>query len=156
MTRLHDDPTLDRVERSIDIAAAPERVWHLLTDEESLRRWYAFGGASVELCVGGRLTFRWAEHGLFVARVLEVDAPRRLSFRQAHEPDSEPTPDNCSTVTFTITATESGCRLTVVESGLAALDEVRVGTGFRDVQEQGWSAAFTLFADLVRDLGSGR
>lgn len=135
---------LDRVERSIEVAAGVERVWQILTDPEALRQWYAFDGATVELEVGGRLTFSWAEHGLYVARVLEVDPPRVLRYLQSHVPDAEPTPASSTTVTFTVDPLPLGCRVSVVETGLDALDPELVGAGFHAVQVEGWSEAFAL------------
>ena len=57
------------VEKSITFEAAPERLWGMLTDQESFATWYAFGGATIEAEPGGVLAVYWPEHGTFRGEV---------------------------------------------------------------------------------------
>lgn len=41
------------VEKSVTFEAAPERLWSMLTEQESFASWYAFGGATIEAEPGG-------------------------------------------------------------------------------------------------------
>ena len=150
--RVHFDPA--EVVRSIRVAASPERVWAVLTEPDQLRRWYAFDGATVTREPGGLVELRWAEHGRFLGRVVDVDPPSTFSFRLAHVPDVEPTADNSTLVTFALTADRVGTVLTVRESGLTDLDPVVAGTDFRTHEVEGWEAGLALVDRLLTERGA--
>ncbi|MEB3371754.1 SRPBCC domain-containing protein [Saccharopolyspora mangrovi] len=112
---------VDRIEREIVIAAAPERVWPLVsepgfwaTDDESIR-----GTMATE---GQTLVARHSQHGDFPMRVEKVDPPKYLAYRwMSAFPGEALTEDNSTLVEFTLTPEGDGTRLRVVESGFAAL-----------------------------------
>ena len=68
------------------VPASSERVWRLVTEPQSFQRWYAFGGADIDLVPGGEMHLRWDEHGVFQARVEAVEPGRRFAFRWLPEP----------------------------------------------------------------------
>jgi uncharacterized protein YndB with AHSA1/START domain len=114
----------EQIERETVIAAPVERVWALLTDAEHLGRWFGDAGAELDLRPGGALSLSWEQHGTVRGRVVDVEAPRRFSYRWAvlREPHgSEPVEGNSTLVEFTLEAEGDGTRLRVVESGFDKL-----------------------------------
>jgi uncharacterized protein YndB with AHSA1/START domain len=133
---------VDRVEREVIIRAPASRVWAALTEPAHLAEWFGDAGAEVDgLRPGGRITFRWREHGTSRAVIERVDAPHNFSYRWALRPDVDPRPGNSTLVEFTVVEEGDVTRLRVVESGFAALEwpeeerarDVRVNTS-------GWAA----------------
>lgn len=143
---------LDRgsVQRAIDVAAPPERVWSLLTNPEELAKWYAFGGASVEPAVGGRISFQWAEHGTYLGRVTAYAEPARFGYRISATPDTEPVPGRSTEVLITIQPAGPGSTVVVRHTGFGELDPA---LGDRDAlvadEVQGWEAGLELLAGLA-------
>ena len=114
-----------QIERETVIAAPVERVWALLTEAEHVGRWFCDGGADVDLRPGGEMVLRWVEHGVGRARIVDVDPPRRFSYRWAALREhwgEEPDEGNSTLVEFTLAADGDGTRLRVIESGFEALD----------------------------------
>ncbi|TDD08263.1 SRPBCC domain-containing protein [Nonomuraea diastatica] len=113
--------TADRIEREIVIAAAPERVWPLVTepgfwatDDESIR--------GTMVTEGQILVARHTQHGDFPMRVEKIDPPTYLAYRwMSAFPGEELREDNSTLVEFTLTPEGEGTRLRVVESGFATL-----------------------------------
>jgi uncharacterized protein YndB with AHSA1/START domain len=114
-----------QIERETVIAAPVERVWSLLTEADHVGRWFSDAGADIDLRPGGDMLLRWEEHGTGRARIVDVDPPRRFSYRWApmreHWGD-EPTDGNSTLVEFTLAPDGGGTRLKVVESGFEALE----------------------------------
>ena len=131
-----------QIERETTIAAPVERVWSLLTEAEHVGTWFCDAGAEIDLRPGGEMVMRWAEHGVGRARIVDLDPPRRFSYRWAPIREhwgEAPGEGNSTLVEFTLDAEGDGTRLRVVESGFEALegtDEQR-----RDAHEdntEGW------------------
>lgn len=101
------------------IPGAPETLWPLVSTGAGLRRWYAFGGASVDLRPGGALVLRWDEHGEFPATVTAVEAGRLLAFRWRSDGDS--------LVEIHVAAEGEGTRVTIRQSGRLADPELEAG-----------------------------
>jgi uncharacterized protein YndB with AHSA1/START domain len=131
-----------QIERETVIAAPVERVWALLTEAEHVGQWFSDAGAEIDLRPGGTMVLRWEEHGTGRARIVDVDPPRRFSYRWAPIRENwgeEPSEANSTLVEFTLEGEGDGTRLKVVESGFEALegtDEQR-RSSFRDNTE-GW------------------
>ncbi|GAA2812975.1 SRPBCC domain-containing protein [Kribbella solani] len=113
---------MESVEREVYVDTRPELVWAAVTQPEVLARWYAFGGADIDLRPGGRMALRWDEHGEFLGFVERVEPGRRFAYRYAVEPGVEPAPGNSNLVEFTLTPEADRTRLLVVESGFERLD----------------------------------
>ncbi len=96
-----------------DLRHAPEKVWRALTDPALLTEWLLpVIGLRVER--GATFTFRAPPQpgwdGLVNCRVLEIEPHRKLSYAWVvGEMDT--------IVTFTLTPTPSGTRMTLVQSG---------------------------------------
>jgi uncharacterized protein YndB with AHSA1/START domain len=131
-----------QIERETMIAAPVERVWALLTEGRHVGRWFCDAGADIDLRPGGEMVLRWAEYGTGRARVVDVEPPRRFSYRWAAIREhwgEEPDDRNSTLVEFTLAPEGDGTRLRVVESGFEALEgtEAQRRRSF-EVNTQGW------------------
>ncbi|HEY3562906.1 MAG TPA: SRPBCC domain-containing protein [Kribbella sp.] len=138
---------MDSVEREVYVEARPEVVWAAVTQPEVFARWYAFGGAEIDLRPGGRLVMRWDEHGEYLGFVEKVEPGRRFAYRYAVVPAVEPTPGNANLVEFTLTPEGEGTRLLVVESGYERLDDP--GATPPEQAARSWDNALGLLAELA-------
>jgi uncharacterized protein YndB with AHSA1/START domain len=131
-----------QIERQTTIAAPVERVWELLTQGEHVGRWFGDAGAEIDLRPGGAMLVHWAGMGTARMRVVDVEPPRRFSYRWApmrQHWGEEPTEANSTLVEFTLAEEADGTRLRVVESGFEALegtDEQRRAS--LDDNTEGW------------------
>lgn len=121
----------DRIERDTLIDASVERVWSLVSapgfwvaDPESIKDTTAVEGEST--------VAKNPEYGDFPVRVVKVEPPSYVSYRWAPAfPGQELTEGNSTLVEFTLSPEGDKTRLTVVESGFAALtvsEDVRART----------------------------
>ena len=114
-----------QIERETMISAPVERVWAVLTEGEHVGRWFSDAGAEIDLRPGGEITMRWAEYGVGRARIVDVDPPRRFSYRWAPIREhwgEQPDDRNSTLVEFTLAEEGDGTRLKVVESGFDAIE----------------------------------
>jgi uncharacterized protein YndB with AHSA1/START domain len=144
---------MERVVREVYVEARPEVVWAAVTHPESFARWYAFGGAEIDLRPGGRLVMRWGEHGEYRGFVEKVEPGRRFAFRYAVDPGVDPAPGNSNLVEFTLTPEGEGTRLHVVESGFERL-EVPEEERIKRIEEseQGWDGGLAALTELAPTL----
>jgi uncharacterized protein YndB with AHSA1/START domain len=151
----------DTIEREIDIAAPPERVWALVTQAEHLGRWFGDAGAAVDLRPGGALAFRWADHGEADGRVEIVEPPRRFAFRWRGPAEfgygaGPLDPENSTLVEFTLAPQGEGTRLRVVEQGFAALGGTDEARGrHRDGNVRGWRMELGELAEYATGAATG-
>ena len=110
----------DRIEQEIVIEAPPEVVWELVTDPEHVGAWFG-DEAEIDLRRGGDAAITWERYGRFLARVEKVEPPRFFSFRWSRPKETPVAEGNSTLVEFSLSAEGEGTRLTVVESGFAAL-----------------------------------
>lgn len=111
----------DRIERSVDIAADPQRVWELVSEPG----WWINDGQIVEhrIDVDDDLaTVHDPVHGAFPIRTVRLDPPRYAAFRWLALSGDGQVDRELNLVEFFIDEQPGGVRLRVVESGLAALD----------------------------------
>ena len=123
---------MDSIEREIVIAAPPERVYEIVTRPEHMGAWFGDAGAERE---GDTIRMRWAEHGEAELRVVKEQPPHTFAYRwDANDPGIGDT-----LVEFTLTAEESGTRVTVVESGWGDLrTSAERQAELRDGNTGGW------------------
>ena len=99
-----------------DLKHAPEKVWRALTDPALLAEWL-LPVIGFELDRGASFTFKAPPQpgwdGTVNCRVLEIEPQRRLSYAWV-------VGDIDTVVTFTLTPTTSGTRLSLVQSGFKA------------------------------------
>jgi uncharacterized protein YndB with AHSA1/START domain len=142
----------EQIERETVIAAPVERVWALLTEAEHLARWFGDAGAEIDLRPGGALSLTWEQYGTVHGRVVDVEAPRRFSYRWAvlRESQSEPVEGNSTLVEFTLEAEGDRTRLRVVESGFDTLfaDPEKRAQRYED-NTKGWGSELAELADYA-------
>lgn len=112
----------DRIERTLDLTHSPESVWAALTTAEGLGGWFG-SSAEVDLRPDGEAHVKWAQYNdESTLWIKVVEPPHRFAFTwPVHgQPESDP---RRTYVEFTLTPTETGTRLTVVESGFAQLPD---------------------------------
>jgi len=117
-----DTATSLAIERTVELRAAPERVWQAITDPTEISAWLG-QRADFTAEPGADGWFAW-DHvpGRYAVRVEEVDAPRRLTYRWMNEPDA-PLDERATLVAWTLTPTPSGGTLLHLrEEGFGAAD----------------------------------
>jgi uncharacterized protein YndB with AHSA1/START domain len=123
-----------------DLPHAPEKVWRALTDPTLLAEWLlpVFG---FTLEPGAAFTFKTQPYpgwdGVVNCRILEIEAPRKLSCTWG-------VPFLDTVVTFTLTPTPAGTRLSIVQSGFKPEQKREFG-GAR----YGWKMMGGKLADLL-------
>ena len=102
---------------------APETIWKTLTDGELMGRWLGMTPTGFEPVKGRRFTYQTtaagAWDGVIQCEVLEVIPNQRLaySWRGGHEGNTGYGSRLDTVVTFTLSKTENGTRLSLVHSG---------------------------------------
>jgi uncharacterized protein YndB with AHSA1/START domain len=109
----------DRIERTVEIAHPPAKVWAALTTADGLSAWFG-NEATVDLRPGGSASMKWDGGHIADMRVERVEEPTVFGFTWhiAGLPEDDP---RRTYVEFTLSPTDTGTRLTVVESGFAQL-----------------------------------
>jgi uncharacterized protein YndB with AHSA1/START domain len=119
---------------------SPEKVWRALTDPVLLTEWLL---PVVELTLepGAAFTFKTQPYpgwdGIVNCRILEIEANRKLSYTWS-------VPFLDTVVTFTLTPTTTGTRLSLVQSGFTP-DQRRESGGAR----YGWKLMGGKLVDLL-------
>ena len=127
----------DRIERTVEIAHPPEKVWAALTTAEGLGAWFG-DEATIDLRPGGAAQMRWTAEGFTAEmRVDRVEEPRvfGLTWPVYGLPEDDP---RRTYVEFTLEPAGAGTRLTVVESGFAQLPEDVYHKAY-DGNTEGWA-----------------
>lgn len=143
----------EQIEKEIVIDAPVERVWEVLTEARHFQRWFAFDGASIDPRPGGEIVMQWKEHGVFHARVEEIDPPWRFVFRGSRLPDERSVETESTLVTFTLEPEGAGTRLRVVESGFRDLPiPAAEQADFAAGNVKGWEGAFATLQAYMQEL----
>jgi uncharacterized protein YndB with AHSA1/START domain len=127
----------DRIERTVEIAHPPAKVWAALTTAEGLGTWFG-NRATVDLRPGGAASLTWTGGPTVKLRVERVEEPTVFGFTWPVNglPEDDP---RRTYVEFTLEPVEAGTRLTVVESGFAQLPDDAHGKAFEGNTE-GWAS----------------
>jgi uncharacterized protein YndB with AHSA1/START domain len=111
----------DRIERTVEIAHPPAKVWAALTTAEGLGTWFG-NEASIDLRPGGTAQLTWNSGDKADLRIERVEEPRVFGY--TWHIYGLPADDPRRTyVEFTLEPVGAGTRLTVVESGFAQLPD---------------------------------
>jgi len=140
----------DRIERTVEVAHPPEKVWAALTTAEGLGAWFG-NEATIDLRPGGAAQMRWSEAGFTAEmRVERVEEPTVFGFTWGIYglPADDP---RRTYVEFTLEAAGPGTRLTVVETGFAQLPEDVYRKAY-DGNAEGWAKEL---GELVAYLDAG-
>ncbi|MEA2136749.1 MAG: hypothetical protein QOC68_4659 [Solirubrobacteraceae bacterium] len=127
----------DRIVRTVEIAHPPARVWAALTTADGLGAWFG-NTATIDLRPGGEAQMTWTSGDKASMRIERVEEPTVFGFTWGINglPENDP---RRTYVEFTLEATGTGTRLTVVESGFAQLPEDDYRTAF-DGNTEGWAS----------------
>jgi uncharacterized protein YndB with AHSA1/START domain len=135
---------LSRIDRTIEIKAAPERVWRALTNPKELSAWFQVeieGEISPDREVWMTSVHTGHAGQRFLVKVVEMTPPRRFVW-QWHPGEVDPAIDYSreprTTVTFTLEPTAVGTRLSVSETGFDEISLARRAKAHAD-NTQGWS-----------------
>ena len=146
----------DRITKVVEPGAPVARVWQALTDHEEFGAWF---GVKLEgpfvpgQITSGRITYPGHEGLLWRALVERMEPERLFSFLWypfEEDPGKNFTTGPSTLVMFQLEPTNGGTRLTITESGFAALNDPRALETLRRNQE-GWEIlAGHITAHVVR------
>ena len=144
------------IEKEILIEAPVEVVWHLLTEPDQIRQWFA-DKAEIELRVGSKGALAFKGQDSYQLQVEAVEPPRRFDFRWVRRPGLIFRNDNSLFVEFILEPENGSTRLRVVESGFDAIDwsdEERAK--YVEDHANGWQQCLGRLRDLARTKPAGR
>src|SRR5689334_19972058 len=144
----------DRIDRTIELAALPDRVWRALTTPKQIAAWFRVG-IEGPLAPGAEVWMTWSEPNQppkrFRVWIVEMDPPRRFAWEwypgeidQAIDYSREPR----TRVTFTLEPSATGTRLTLSETGFTEVSLARRAKVFTD-NAQGWTEVLTWLQNYV-------
>lgn len=128
---------LDKIERQVDIDTDAQRVWTLISEPG----WWINDGEIVSNPVAERhdawVVLRDPVYGAFAIQTVRLDPPRYAAFRW--KPGETLDTTATTLVELTVRERPGGVRLSVVETGFAALGDDRVATmAHREENTKGW------------------
>lgn len=130
----------DRIERVWILPVSRERAWRAITEPAEIARWMDGTRVEMELRPGTEARFIWGEH-VTRALVEAVEPPHRFAYRW--HPGSEQHLSESldklplTLVEFILDEVPDGTRLTLIESGFAALPAEMRERIYRE-NLQGW------------------
>ena len=132
------------VRKTVELAAAPERVWRAITDPEELARWFP-DRVDQAMEPGTEGGFIWEKYGRYAFRCEVVEPPHRLVWRWARDPDT-PLEETVTTEVEWILEPrdDGGTTLSVRESGFASQAD-------RTENDKGWDAELGELVALLAD-----
>jgi len=136
----------DRIERTVELAHPPAKVWSALTTAEGLSAWFG-NEATIDLRPGGTASMKWDSGHTADIRVERVEEPAVFGFTWHIYGLSEDDPRR-TYVEFTLEPTDAGTRLTVVESGFAQLSDDAYRTAY-DGNTSGWASELSELVDYL-------
>ena len=127
----------DRIERTVEIAHPPAKVWAALTTAEGLGTWFG-NWATIDLRPGGSASMRWDHGHTADMRVERVEEPTVFGFTWHINglPEDDP---RRTYVEFALSPTDTGTQLTVVESGFGQLADDIYSSAY-DGNSKGWAS----------------
>ena len=138
---------LDRIERTVELAHPPAKVWAALTTAEGLAAWFGNKGASIDLRPGGPAELDFDNGFHQDIRVERVEEPTVFGFTwQIYglaDDDMRRT-----YVEFTLEPITAGTRLTVVETGFAQLPDDAHDVAFKG-NVDGWATKLGELGDYL-------
>ena len=139
-------PFPDRIERTVEIAHPPAKVWAALTTAEGLSAWFG-QEVRIDLRPGGSAWMKWDNGHTADMRVERVEEPAVFGFTWHIYglPEDDP---RRTYVEFTLQSAGAGTLLTVVESGFAQLPEDAYRTAYHG-NTQGWASELGELADYL-------
>ncbi|MER5268685.1 SRPBCC domain-containing protein [Actinosynnema sp. NPDC002837] len=136
----------DHIERVVEIAQPPAKVWAAITTAEGLGTWFG-NEATIDLRPGGTARVTWSDGPTVELRVERVEEPTVFAFTWPvfGMPADDP---RRTYVEFTLEEVGAGTRLKVVESGFAQLPDDGHGKG-HDAHSEGWTSELGELVDYL-------
>jgi uncharacterized protein YndB with AHSA1/START domain len=136
----------DRIERTIELAHPPEKVWAAITTAEGLGTWFG-NKATIDLRPGGAAQLTWDDGNSATMRVERVEEPSVFAFSWHIYglPEEDP---RRTYVEFTLERVGATTRLKVVESGFAQLSDDAHSTAFGG-NTDGWARELGELVDYL-------
>ncbi len=136
----------DRIERTIDLAHPPRKVWAAITTAEGLGTWFG-NKATVDLRPGGSAQLTWDDGATANLRIERVEEPAVFAYTWHIYglPEDDP---RRTYVEFTLEPVGAGTRLTVVESGFSQLSDDAYRKAF-DGNTDGWGRELAELVDYL-------
>ena len=127
----------DRIERVVELAHPPAKVWAALTTAEGLGTWFG-NQATIDLRPGGPGKLMWDNGHAADLRVERIEEPSVFGFTwHIHGlPEDDP---RRTYVEFTLEPVAAGTRLTVTETGFAQLPDDAYRKAY-DGNTEGWAS----------------
>jgi uncharacterized protein YndB with AHSA1/START domain len=136
----------DRIERVVEIAHPPAKVWAALTTAEGLASWFG-DQATIDLRPGGAARMTFGSGHVAEMRVERVEEPTVFGF--TWHIYGLPADDPRRTyVEFTLAPAGQGTRLIMVESGFAQLPDDAYKTAY-DGNAGGWVSELGELVDYL-------
>jgi uncharacterized protein YndB with AHSA1/START domain len=130
------------IQKHIDINAPIEKVWDALTDSKKFGEWFGvridgpFVVGEMSTGVNNYKDMKWE------SKILKMDAPRHFSYAWHPYPidaSRDYSVEERTLVEFTLTATATGTRVDVIESGFDKIAKDRLEVAF-SMHTGGWEA----------------
>ena len=140
-----DDANQDRIEKIVDLAAPPARVWRALTDHEEFGAWFRValdGPFIVGATTTGRITAPGYEHMKWTTVTEKMEPQRLFAFSWPPgdiDPDTVYAADAKVLVEFRLEPAGAGTRLTITETGFLQFPEAKRLEALRS-NAQGWDS----------------
>jgi uncharacterized protein YndB with AHSA1/START domain len=136
----------DRIERTVEIAHPPAKVWAALTTPDGLSAWFG-QEATIDLRPGGSASMKFGSGHVAQMRVERVEEPTVFGYTWHIYglPDDDP---RRTYVEFTLEPAGAGTRLTVVETGFAQLSGDAYSTAYNG-NTQGWASELGELVDYL-------
>ncbi|MFC0528615.1 SRPBCC domain-containing protein [Phytohabitans kaempferiae] len=127
----------DRIERTLELAHMPERVWQALTTAEGLGTWFG-NSAEVDLKVGGLAKLTWDSGDTATLTIERLDPPRVFAYSWSifGLPEGDP---RRTYVEFTLEPAGAGTTLTMVETGFAQVPDADTHEKAYSGNTKGWT-----------------
>jgi uncharacterized protein YndB with AHSA1/START domain len=140
----------DRIERVMELKATQQRVWKAVSSPEGLSKWFP-EKLDGDFKVGGNVMFHFGEAYHVPGTIVAIDPQSYFAFRWQSKPDVESGADAEATtlVEFRLEPSAEGTRLTMVESGFAALPAAW-GKNAYDEHSEGWTEELGQLEDYLK------
>ncbi len=149
------------ITRQLHIDASPEVVFEVLSSPQHIRTWWS-AETEVEPVVGADGSLTWTDEASGRTKstaytVVDVDAPRRFSFRWTHPAGETAVSGNSLLVTFELVPTAAGTTVSFRETGFRERGwEVAVLEAEYNDHRQGWDFYLSRAVELAGRLATTR
>ncbi len=147
------------IDRELYVDASPEVVFEVLSRPEHIRDWWS-AETDFDPIAGTESSFTWTDkdtgrHHSTPFTVVDLDPPRRFSFRWTYDDGEIAGPDNSLLVTFELIPTGEGTTVRFRETGYRERGwEVAVLEAQYNDHRQGWDFYLPRLAESAKRLAT--